>query len=737
MTEKDTALVLKGSVEGIVYRNEENDYTVLEIITEQGELHTAVGMIAAVAEGEDVILYGNWVKHAEYGLQFSFDAYELALPDNSKAILRYLSSGVIKSVGPVTAARIVTRYGEDTFEVIEKHPEWLAQISGITLKKAAKIHDSFAEQSELRSLMLLCRSFLSTSIIGKIYRKWGSDAVDILKENPYIVCQEIGGVSFASVDSLAFALAFQKDAPERLESGLCHLLSYNAQANGHTALPFSKLKEAAVDYLEVSAEKVEEAIKSALRKGMLVAWHDEKQMLSLASYASAEKFIKEKLERLDKACALYSDSEISLFIRHIEEETGLTYAHGQRLAIRAALQNGVMLLTGGPGTGKTTVIRALLHIFSFAGFSVQLVAPTGRAANRMSEATSCEAKTVHRALEMEKSDEKEPIFRRNATNPLDAGVIIVDEMSMMDSLLMSALLSAVKQGSRLILIGDADQLPSVGAGNVLHDLLDSQKFFTVHLNEIFRQSEESLIVVNAHRINRGELPILNRTDKDFFYLPTREDQVPRVIADLIHHRLPKAYGEEIREQIQIITPSRKGIAGTEQLNRFLQQAQNPPSKRKKEIKHHGIVLREGDRVMQVRNNYELEWQKNGKEGSGVFNGETGRLVEVSPESASVVFADKEAVYTKEYMEDLEHAYAITIHKSQGSEYPVVIMPLCFCPPLLANRHLLYTAVTRARDMVIFVGNKEIVARMVENNRDILRYTALSFLLGKGEKGANT
>ncbi|MBQ8908136.1 MAG: ATP-dependent RecD-like DNA helicase [Clostridia bacterium] len=732
MEDAREVLSLQGTVEDIVYRNEENDYTVLEIITKQGELQTAVGMMAEVAEGEDVILYGRWTKHTEYGVQFSFDSYEVFLPDNSKAILRYLASGAIKGIGPVTAARIVTRYGEDTLEVIEKHPEWLTEISGITAKKAAKIHESFCEQSDVRALMMLCRSYFSTAVISRIYRQWGGEAVDIIRQNPYLIFDEIGAVPFQAVDNFARSLAFGQDCPQRLESGIAYILTYNAQTNGHTALPLDKLREAASAHLEVAPEKIAAAIEDGIRARRLVAFSDERRLVALARYGEAEKYIVEKLLRLDKASALYSETDVGLFIQRIEEEQGITYADAQRAAIRAGLQNGVMILTGGPGTGKTTVVRALLRIFAFAGLSVELLAPTGRAANRMSEATRAKAKTVHRALEMERSEGDEPHYRKNASNPLDAKVVIVDEMSMMDSILMRALLSAVVQGARLILIGDADQLPSVGAGNVLRDLIQSQKFCTVQLNEIFRQSAESLIVTNAHRINKGELPILNQKDKDFFYLPCREEEIPSLIAELVCHRLPKAYGESIRGQIQVITPSRKGSAGTERLNAFLQTAQNPPHPSKKEIKHHGVILREGDRVMQIRNNYELEWQRNGKDGMGVFNGETGILTAVSVEEAEVSFQDKETVYSKEFMEDLEHAYAITIHKSQGSEYPVVIIPLGYCPTLLENRHLFYTAVTRASRMVILVGNKEVAARMVANNRDILRYTALPTLLEKGK-----
>ncbi len=717
---------LWGTVEEIVYHNDDNDYTVMEIIDKQGKLVTAVGKIALVAEGEDVTLYGGWVTHAEYGKQFAFENYERELPTGKKAILRYLSSRVIKGIGPVTASRLVAKYGEDTFDVIENHPEWLTEVSGISPKKAAEIHRSFVEQTGVRALMMMCRDFFATPVIGRIYQKWGGAAIEKIKENPYALCTSVYGVSFESADRLAAALGFSHNAPQRIEGGLHYILEYNAQNHGHTCLPEDKLLSAAVSHLSVSEEEARAALDAAMAVGALTAVTvDDAAFVALPVYASDEKLIADRLSVLDRSCALFSERDRALFIKRIEEEQGIVYATAQRRAIAAALSGGVMILTGGPGTGKTTVVRALLRIFDFAGLSTLMLAPTGRAANRMATAASHEAKTIHRALEMEKADDLFPVYRRNEGEPLEEDVIIVDEASMIDVRLMAALLRAMKRGSRLVLIGDADQLPSVGAGRVLCDLIESGRFTTVALTEIFRQSEESLIVTNAHRINRGEAPMLDVKDRDFFFLPVSEERIPAFIADLITRRLPKAYGKGIVSEIQVITPSKKGSAGTDRLNEVLREAENPAAHGKKETKRHGTVFREGDRVMQVRNNYDMKWRKDQVEGSGVFNGETGVLLSLNgEEGGQVSFDEREAVYDKDAFDELEHAYAITIHKSQGSEYPVVIIPLYDCPPMLITRNLLYTAVTRACRMVILVGRRDVAMRMVANNRHVMRYTAL-------------
>ena len=725
MAREDNVETLCGSIDEVVYHNEETDYTVLSLINTEGHLVTAVGKIAYVAAGEDVTLYGNWVKHAEYGEQFSFENYERELPTGKRAILRYLSSRVIKGIGPVTAARLVDKYGEETFDVIEHHPEWLAEISGISARKAAEIHDSFMEQTGIRALMMFCRDFFTTAVIGRIYKKWASDAVERIRDNPFCLCGEIYGVTFEAADRLAGALSFAKDDPERVASGIRHVLEYNAQTNGHTCLPLDKLVPAVVTYLDVDEATVLSAIERMEKQKRLVTYATEKAvMLATAAYAEAERYIAKRLAAIDSGAVFVTGRDSALFIDRVEREQGIVYASEQRAAITNALTNGVMILTGGPGTGKTTIVRGLLRIFEDMDLEVAILAPTGRAANRMSEAAVCEAKTIHRALEMERTDDVYPTFRRNEKDPLEADVVIVDECSMIDVLLMEALLRAVPRGARLILIGDSDQLPSVGAGRVLCDLIDSGAFCTVRLTEIFRQSAESLIVTNAHRINRGEEPILDAKDKDFFFLPTPEERIPQLISDLVCRRLPKAYGADAARGIQVITPSRRGRAGTEGLNEVLREAANPPARSKTERKLHGVLFREGDRVMQVRNNYDIAWQKGSLSGDGIFNGEIGTLLSFTEEGAEVSFDGRVATYGKEELDELEHSYAITIHKSQGSEYPTVIIPLYDCPPMLATRNLLYTAVTRACTRVILVGRRDIVRRMLENNRHALRYTTL-------------
>lgn len=724
-TEKETQ-TLSGTVEGIVYHNDDNDYSVLSIISDEGKLCTAVGKMPMAAEGEEVVLYGSWTRHAEYGEQFSFTQYEREMPNGKGAILRYLSAGVIKGVGPSTAARLVARYGEDTFDVIENHPEWLTEIPGISAAKAAKINRSFCEQTGVRSLMMLCREYFSTATVGRIFKLYGAGAVEKVKKDPYALCGAVAGVRFEAVDRLAAGLGFAPDDASRIGGGISHILEYNAQTNGHTALPKDKLCEAVALHLGVQKEAVEAVLHSALAEKKLVSFsvEDKGLYISATPYGEAEKTIAERLLALEKSCVVFSDTDIALFIQRMEQEQGIAYANAQRQAIKAAMECGVMILTGGPGTGKTTVVRALLRIFESVGLSVELLAPTGRAANRMSEATSHEAKTIHRALEMERGEDALPVYRKCESDPLLAKAVIVDEASMIDVALMSALLRAMRRGSRLILIGDVDQLPSVGAGNVLQDMIGSGRFHTVRLKEIFRQSEQSLIVTNAHRINRGEMPVLDSRDRDFFFLPCPTFQIPALLADLICRRLPKAYGETFASGIQVITPSRKGQSGAEGLNNFLQEAENPPDKTKKELHAYGKTFRTGDRVMQLRNNYDLAWTRQGSEGSGVFNGEIGRLTDIDGEMVTVMYEDRQVCYDKEALEDLDHAYAITIHKSQGSEYAAVLLPLYSCPPMLETRNLFYTAITRAKQMVILVGDQQVAQRMVQNDRHIMRYTTL-------------
>lgn len=729
MNEKQIAdTTIDGVIESVVYYNNMNDYAVLEVLNGENTLITAVGTISMPTEGEHITLHGYWSYHPEYGKQLSVLAFEKRLPDGVDDILKYLSSRAVRGVGPVTALKIVNRFGTDTFEVMENHPEWLTDIAGISPKKAAAISASFREQTGLRSLMLFCSDRLAATEITRVYKQFGSDSVERIRDNPYILCEEECGIPFEKADGIAAVLGVRRDDPHRIYHGLVYVLRYNARVNGHTCLPREKLISAAAQTLELPEAVVTERMEALLSEDRLVRYRTgEHEMIMLLSCAEAENYIVKKLLALDQDCPKYSAEDISLLVEKAEGRCGIEYAGLQREALYESLHRGVMILTGGPGTGKTTVIRAMLTIFESLGIKTVLAAPTGRAAKRMSEATSEEAKTVHRMLGMERGREEELRFDRNERNPLEEGAVIVDEASMMDLFLMQALLRAMRRGARLILIGDSDQLPSVGAGNILADLIGSGCVCTVCLSEIFRQSAESLIVTNAHRIRRGEMPVLSRADADFFFV-RREDErsIADTIADLITSRLPRAYGKDIRERLQVIAPSKKGAGGVELLNVRLQEALNPPATFKKERQSHGSVFRVGDRVMQNTNNYDVEWEKSGVAGTGIFNGDIGVVEEILPseEKMRIRFDDRLAEYPFELLGELDLAYAITVHKSQGSEYPVVILPLYSCAPMLLTRNLFYTAITRAKRMVILVGRTDIVSKMVENHRELLRYTTL-------------
>ncbi|MBE6555969.1 MAG: ATP-dependent RecD-like DNA helicase [Ruminococcaceae bacterium] len=743
--EKDTAdgtQRLVGSVESVIFANEDNGYAILDFGTEDNELITIVGTMPYVCEGDELTVFGKWVHNPKYGRQFAVEQYEKRLPSDAAAILRYLSSGAIKGIGPKKAQRIVDLFGEDTFEVLEHHADWLTQIPGINRRVADAISAEFKRQSGIRGAMMFFREFFGAALTVRIYHAWGSGAVDRAKTNPYALCEEIEGIGFEKADMMAERLGFDKSGIERVKSGILYVLSYNESNHGHTCLPREMLLEAAVRLLGVERERAEEAERALLKEHKLCRMRtltDEGEAVYVydRTYYRYERQIAEKLVLLEKSCIRIENTDIEGFIRREERMGGIAYASLQKLAIALALENGVMILTGGPGTGKTTVVRALMRIFDSMELRVALAAPTGRAAKRLSEATVSEAKTVHRLLEMNFSGNGRAEFMRNEQNRLEEDVIIVDESSMLDVMLTSALLTAIKPGARLILIGDADQLPSVGAGNVLGDLIASKRFPTVSLTEIFRQAEHSLIVTNAHAINRGEMPRLDVKDNDFFYLARSSDrEIAATVADLCHKRLPRTYGAEIVGGIQVICPSRKGEAGTENLNRVLQATLNPPAPYKREHRVRDLVMREGDRVMQVRNNYDLTWERGDEVGYGVFNGDIGIIEEIDPRerSLTVAFDDRHATYDFTGLDELELAYAVTVHKSQGSEYPVVILPLCHTAPMLETRNLFYTAVTRAQRMVILVGREEVAARMVQNNRQSMRYTGLAARLCTGKEG---
>ncbi len=740
-TAPNTPLTISGSVEAVVFRSEKTDYTVIELLTDDGEMVVAVGKMPYIAEGEEAVLSGSWTRHAEYGKQFLVENYEKKLPSGAAAILKYLSSRTVKGVGAATAIKMVERYGEDTFDVIENHPEWLADIPGISRKRAKEIHASFCEQAGIRSLMMFCRDVFGSTVITRIYKLWGNRSVDLLRENPYRLCHEVYGIGFERADALARGLGIKPESRKRLLAGISYILTYNASANGHCCMPREKLLKAVALQLEVEEERVEEALAAAISDRLVVSdRYEDTEYIYLRAYYEAECFVAKKLLAVSEGCPTLDYHDIERLIAQSETETGITYAPMQRRALYEAMRAGVLLLTGGPGTGKTTIIKGLLNIFSSLGMRVGLAAPTGRAAKRMSEATSSEAKTVHRLLETVRNDAMHPVFGRNRENPLEEDVLILDEASMMDLSLIEALLSAVKRGVRLVFVGDADQLPSVGHGNVFGDMLASGALNTVCLEEVFRQSEESLIIMNAHRINAGEAPELTATDNDFFFLPRREEEIGDTVVDLITRRLPRAYGESVLEQLQVISPSRKGICGTESLNLLLQNALNPAAEGRREILFRDRVFREGDRVMQIRNNYGIEWVDNPTRAEGVFNGDIGIVERIGPDGDYMVVSyegKRSARYDRTMYEELEHAYAITVHKSQGSEYGTVLIPVYFCPPMLLTRNLLYTAVTRARQRVLLIGRRDVLLRMVENNRHVLRYTLLSERLsrksGDGEK----
>lgn len=728
---------MSGLVERIIYQNEETGYTVCDLSNESGELVTLVGIMPFLTEGETIKALGRWEVHSSYGRQLKVEYYEKELPSSTPAILKYLSSRAVRGIGPVTAKRIVDKFGEDTFDVIENHPEMLAEIPGISRKKAEEISEHFRAQFGVRSVMMFCRDFVGPAAALKIYQRWGAGAVDIIRQNPYILCEEIPGVGFVRADRIARSIGYAADAPERVSAGICYILRYNAETSGHVCLPEDKLAEVAASQLGTSAEKVASAMDALEAVGKIARTEIlGKRYLYLKEYRDAELYIARRLRELDKLCVPLDTSDIERFISQLELELDIKYASGQRRAIEAVMTHGVTILTGGPGTGKTTVIRAVLTVFDRIGFKSALAAPTGRAAKRMSQATMREAKTVHRLLEMDASGGRDrPVFRRDERTRLEEDVIVIDEVSMMDCLLTEALLRAIKPGARLILIGDADQLPSVGAGNVLCDLIESGQFETVKLTEVFRQAGESLIVTNAHAINRGEYPNLTSNRSDFFFIAReRESDIAKTIAELCAVRLPRKFGEAIRSGIQVITPSHKGEAGTAALNALLQDTLNPPAPGKREKKMRGVVFREGDRVMQTRNNYDIVWEKDGVSGIGIFNGDIGIIKEIdfSEETVAVSFDERIAVYDFSMLDELEHAYAITVHKSQGSEYPVVIIPAYAAPRQLLTRNLLYTAVTRAQEMVIIVGRADIIAAMVDNNRPAKRYTGLRYLLESGE-----
>ena len=730
---------ITGYIDHIIFRNEDNGYTVMVLkgVSEEDEL-TCVGSFPVVTQGASVELEGNFTQHPVYGKQFQAVRLTEKMPEDALAMERYLGSGAIKGIGAALAGRIVRHFGDDTFQIVENEPERLSEVKGISEKKAREIAMQIAEKSDMRKAMMFLQKYgISLNLGAKIYQKYGDSVYSVLQENPYRLADDISGVGFKIADEIAYRIGIHTDSDYRIKSGMVYTL-LQATGEGHVYLPKDELFQRAAELLSVDSSYMEKHLVDLATDRKIVQKEQGDQILIYpAQYYYLELNTARMLRELDIFCP-EDEKIVERRIVQIEKETGTVLDEMQKKAVQEAAGHGLLILTGGPGTGKTTTINAIIRYFEGEGAEIRLAAPTGRAAKRMTEATGYEAQTIHRLLELsgmpEDDREGQPIhFERNAENPLETDVIIIDEMSMVDIHLIHSLLMAVTAGTRLILVGDENQLPSVGPGNVLRDIIRSGQFPVVELKKIFRQASESDIVVNAHKINKGEQVEINNKSRDFFFLKRYDaDIIIRVVIALIQEKLPK-YVEAKPFEIQVLTPMRKGLLGVERLNQILQRYLNPPDASKKEKEIGQGLFREGDKVMQVRNNYQLEWEIRGRygipieKGVGLFNGDTGIIKTINEfaETAEVEFEDgRWAEYSFKQLDELELAYAVTIHKSQGSEYPAVIIPLLSGPRMLMNRNLLYTAVTRARKCVTVVGSEETFRDMIRNEKQQRRYSSL-------------
>ncbi|NLN14730.1 MAG: ATP-dependent RecD-like DNA helicase [Tissierellia bacterium] len=727
-------LVIEGIVEEVIFRNESNGYTVAKLNTSDGVI-TIVGNAPFINLDEMVEIEGDWVYHDRFGEQFNFNRIKTTLPSTLKGIENYLSSGLIPHIGPKTAKKIVDRFGMDSLDIIQYNPERLKEIPGIGHKKLEKITKAFEDHRELREIMVFLQQYGITVNNGiKIYKKYGRETVKIISENPYRLSEDIHGIGFKTADNIAKKMGVHNESPFRVEAGLKYIMM-NSGGDGHCYLPKEELVNKAVKLLGVDAEAIEDAIRIlALRQNFHIVKEDDATHIYYMPYHVAENNVARKIIELSRVDFGQLDLDIEEAIKKIEEEEGIYFGNKQVEAIKESIKNGVVIITGGPGTGKTTTINAIIKIFEDLGLKVVLAAPTGRAAKRMTETSGRESQTIHRLLEYSFMDsDEEMAFSRDEDSPIDGDVVIIDEASMIDILLMNSLLKAIDPGTRVIFVGDVDQLPSVGAGNVLKDLMDSGCIRVVKLDEIFRQAEESMIIVNAHRINKGELPILNEKDKDFFFISEKDSlKTLDTIISLVRERLPSYYSLDPIKDIQVLTPMKKGDVGINSLNKHLQAALNPRDKSKAEKQVGDQIYRVGDKVMQIKNNYKLKWKilNEGiiiEEGEGVFNGDLGYITEIDEEenTLTVLFdEEKEVVYEFSDLDEIRLSYAITVHKSQGSEFPVVVMPIHWGPPMLLTRNLLYTAITRARELVVLVGDLKYLNMMINNNRITKRYSSL-------------
>lgn len=723
---------LAGYVEHIIYRNTDNGYTVLNLVSGETEI-TCVGIFSTIAEGENIEATGDYTDHPTYGTQFKVVSFEEKAPEDQEAIERYLGSGAIKGIGLAMAARIVRRFKEDTFRIIEEEPERLVEVKGISERKAMEIASQVNEKRDLRQAMIFLQQFgITMNLAVKIYNKYGQEVYGILKENPYRLADDIEGVGFRTADDIAAKAGIRTDSDFRVRSGILYTL-LQASGEGHTFLPKEELTSKASELLGIDQEIIEKNYMDlSIDRKIVMKQSGEQTQIYAASFYYMEANTATMLRELDITHDV-ADAEIEQRIHKIEKQTGMELDEHQVQAVKEAVRNGLLVITGGPGTGKTTTINTIIRYFELEGMDIFLAAPTGRAAKRMSETTGFEARTIHRMLELNGGMEGNAGFERNETNPLETDVVIIDEMSMVDITLMNSLLKAIAPGTRLILVGDINQLPSVGPGSVLKDIIQSEIFNVVMLTKIFRQASTSDIIVNAHKINRGEEVSLDNKSMDFFFLKRYEaDIIINVVLQLVKQKLPK-FVDATPYDIQVLTPMRKGLLGVERLNGILQHYLNPPDKSKREKEHGDMVFREGDKVMQTKNNYQLEWEICTKfgltvdKGMGIFNGDMGIIAEINDfaETMTVEFDEGRKVeYSYKLLDELELAYAITIHKSQGSEYPAVVIPLLNGPSMLMNRNLLYTAVTRARKCVTLVGNDTTFQQMIKNTSQQKRYSGL-------------
>ena len=721
---------ISGRIEHITYKNSQNGYTVFKLYA-NGEEVVATGKFPFISVGEVVTLTGTYTVHPTYGPQFRADECERQTPSTSAAILRYLSSGAIKGIGPATAQKLLKRFGSETLDIIKDQPERLAEIRGISLEKARDISAEYNKQFSIQDLMLFLSKFkVSPEAATKVYKLFGDGSVDTIKANPFVLCREEIGFPFERVDEIAEELGCSRYDENRISAGIEYILRHNL-LNGHTCLPKAKVCSLGAVFLECEESDVERITdKLITEKRLILRSINDGEFVFLPIFYFAEEYIASKLLLLLRYSRPLMLDELE--IDHIENRLHIKYDEMQRKVIKMAFDSGVTILTGGPGTGKTTTLNGIIELFERKDLNVLLAAPTGRAAKRMSELTGREAKTIHRLLEVQWGDSERPLFSHHEHNPLKCDVIIVDEMSMVDTLLFESLLRALKLGTRIVLVGDSDQLPSVSAGNVLYDVIHCERLPFVCLEKIFRQADSSLIVHNAHEIICGRQPVLDSKDADFFMIDCKNPATAaKTVVELCTERLPKAYGFSSFDDIQVLCPSRKLDLGTVSLNNLLQEKINPSVNTAKQLTHNGFVYREKDKVMQTKNNYDIMWRRDdGEQGMGVYNGDIGRIesIDIYSQLVTVRFDDRVASYYGTEISELEPAYAITVHKSQGSEFDCVVLPILNLQSQLTYRNLLYTAVTRAKRMLIIVGDRNAVNRMVENNRKMLRYSGLKEML---------